>query len=126
MSRPKVVEISVKIELPNKKKKTIKVDPSSVAIFFNEFSVENILTPFYENEKKQKNATHKLKRTDSEKAFGNQITNDIFNNFPAVAGGNEVEITPELVKKVWNYKDKDGLCPAYLSKMPGCYFGYLP
>ncbi len=117
MSRPKVTKITITTELDGKIE-TIEVDSSECsAIFFDDFSVDKMLSNFYKNSN-----GHKLKYKKAKNAFGKKTADKLFNTVQKKSDDSEIKITKKMVNDVWKAKDDDGESKAYLVKKPFCIF----
>lgn len=81
------------------------------AILNSDRGVTEILAPFY------KNTERYLKTENLISAFGPGVTT-------LTGQGEEVPITPQLVKDLWNYKGEEGLSMPFFIKIPDCYLGF--
>jgi hypothetical protein len=116
MSRPEIIEITVKVELPKSGKiQTISVRPDALAVFFHEKAVKEILGPFY-----KKNKGHKLRRSTSVKLFGKKITDALFVGSTSTSGSTAISITDTVVEQIWNTEDEYGHTIPLLVKTPPC------
>ncbi len=118
MPRPKIIEITVKVELPDGSTQTIPVKPDIMAIFFTDVAVEKMLGIFYKNE-----PGHYMKRSESLTAFEQKITDEVFGP-PDPANptpeNDEIELTPAVIDQIWNAENKSGLGLPMLGKIPPC------
>jgi hypothetical protein len=81
------------------------------AILTSDRGAEDILAPFYNK------IERRLKTRELVKTFGPHVT--------SLTGNKEdVSITPELVKNLWNFRNEAGLLPAFFLKIPNCYTGF--
>jgi hypothetical protein len=81
------------------------------AVLNSDRGVTEILAPFYRKMERS------LKTDDLIASFGPGVT--------ALTGQREeVPITPQLVKELWNFKNEEGLLLPFVSKIPDCYIGF--
>ena len=121
MARPKIIDITVNIELPSGKVQTISVKPDSTAIFFHEDTVKTMLGNFYKN-----NPGHKLHYSDSLRSFGKKITDSVFPASPkavATATHPSIDLNEQVISDIWNAEDEFGLSVPLISKTPPCMIG---
>ncbi len=106
--RPRVTKLSVMLRYPGGQFEKQHFDGESASAIVNsDRGVMEILAPFYNKMERY------LQTTDLIKTFGSHIT--------ALTGSQErVLITPELVKKLWNFKNAGGLRLPFMIKLPEC------
>lgn len=106
--RAKVIGVTVELEDPKGNRKTVKIDPKvTKALFWDDKSVKDILAPFYKKKKTKMSKKDFIGRfgTIGKKIAGSQ---------------NEVEVTEDVIKKLWEEEDENGDSLALLSKTFMC------
>ena len=110
--RVKVTKVTVHLKYPGGLIGMQHIDGRNAeAIVTSDRGAEEILAPFYNK------IERRLKIRELVKTFGPHVTSLTGNK-------EEVSITPELVKNLWNFRNEAGLLPPFFLKIPDCYTGF--
>jgi len=83
------------------------------ALFFNGKMVDKVLAPFYDDEANR----YILTKDEGISVFGKDIAEKLFGY------KNQLIVTGEVVRQIWDYLKEDGTRAAIIEKMPACPVG---
>ncbi len=110
--RAKVTKVTVNLKYPGGLIGMQHIDgPNAEAIVTSDRGAEEILAPFYNK------VERRFKTTELVKTFGPHVTT-------LTGDKEEVSITPELVKNLWNFRNEESLLPSFFIKIPDCILGF--
>lgn len=109
--RPGISGVTLQLLLPNGKKRQVFLEEGSFeGLFWSDRTVQEILAPFYNT------VDRRLSRTSIIDSFGPNVTS-------IIGDRQEIRLTAELVSRLWNLKDEEGLLPSLFIKRPNCTYG---
>lgn len=110
-SRPRVGDVTLQLLLPDGKRRQIFLEEGSFeGVFWSDRAVLEILAPFYHT------VDRRLSRTSMIDSFGPNVAS-------IIGDRQEIRLTAELVSRLWNLKDEEGLLPSLFIKRPDCTYG---